>query len=160
MSLINDSTQDQHVLHYATIHWSTVETFLRQFGTLPRSRYLGILPETWEIPNMRFFKKKYRFLFLKNENITLLFVNAQNIKGAQLIKWDVFRKTIKLYLDVDNLSTQDFNIWLQRSSCNVYNPYVTCVITEIEPFLPFLTSHFLLCRPDTVTRVFIIFRSV
>lgn len=50
MSLINDSAQD-----YATIHWSIVETFLRQLRALPSSRYLDILPDLENSKNEIFF---------------------------------------------------------------------------------------------------------
>lgn len=77
MSLINDSSQDQHVLCYATTHWSTVESFLRQLGALPRSRYLGVLPETWEIPKMRLLRNVASFFKKMRMQQLLIFVTAQ-----------------------------------------------------------------------------------
>lgn len=50
MSLINDSAQD-----YATIHWSIVESFLRQLRALPSSRSLDILPDLENSKNEIFF---------------------------------------------------------------------------------------------------------
>lgn len=124
MSLIDDWVQPPHVLHYATIHWSTwshfwdnlefgpdldIWVFYQKFGKFQK----------WDL---FFFKVASCFFFFIKPWQLCLFVNVPNIACSTTIR---LRKTIKLSLVVVSFGLRFQHLTVRRNSSDVRHPCVT-----------------------------------